>query len=83
MTPKALLIHADGTVEELSPNDAVGSHIIRPPVPCKECGCKREGVSRVFRGHFASNHQTVNAEHFATGPGPTNVGTIVFIEEPS
>lgn len=77
--PKAVLVHADGTVETLPPGDGVGLYIIRRD-RCRECGTGKP--DRKFKGHFASNHQTQGASR-TPSTGEVNSGTIVFIEEPA
>jgi len=77
--PKALLIHADGTVETLSANEACGAYLIRYP-KCKECG-QETGGPRVYQGHFAKNANTrVNQKLLDGAKGPPNDGTLVYIE---
>lgn len=77
--PKALLIHADGTVEELPPSEAVGCYIIRE----EKCPCGAVIRRRKFEGEYASNVNTVlDGNHREGAWGPANQGTIIFIEKP-
>ena len=82
MNPKALLIHADGTVEELTQDEACGKTLFREE-KCKTCG-HATGPVRKYAGHFASNRLTVPSHKLAAlHREPANMGTIVFIEEPA
>lgn len=66
--PKALMVHADGTTEPLSADDACGLFIFRKTT----CPCGNVLTTRKYRSHYAS-----------TSTGKANEGTIVFIEEPA
>jgi hypothetical protein len=79
MSTAAILIHADGVMERLEPNDAVGRYIMRKS-KCTHCS-QPTGPDRKYVGHFASNHDTVRD---GTSVGPAgNLGCVVFIEEPA
>lgn len=76
--PKAILVHADGTVESLPDDFGGGRYIDRR----EECPCGASTLSRRYKVHYASNLDTMKDGCRMSWRTP-NHGCLVYIEEPA
>lgn len=78
MTKIAILVHADGTTEQIDAEYAAGLYHYRT-AKCGECGATK-GRTRKYKVHWASDANTTDR---SKGTAGTNEGAFVLIEEPA